>query len=119
MEEAELLALINGGQGTASRPGEGPGRGGVSRGPGTAPITLADEASDLGTVKLEAVSNQDLSRALPADVVGISEGEHELDQSGTGPRTAGDIGSAGRGGETVWRDTLAPEEKAILKQFFE
>jgi len=124
MDEAELLQLINGGKpgsgsGTGNKPGSMPGRGGVNRGPGTAPITLADEESNLGTKNLEAVNSNDLSRAAPADLIGITQTEHDLDQSNRGAQAGGNIGSAGSGGETVWKDSLLPAEKAVLKKYFE
>ncbi len=115
LEEAELLALINGGTAPG---GTLPGRGGVNRGPGTAPITLSPNEADLGTNNLEAVSNDDLSRALPADLIGTSVGEHDLDKSATAPTSAGVIQSEGEGGQKVWRDTLLPAEKAVLKRYF-
>jgi len=95
-----------------------PGRGGITRGPGAAPLTLGDTESSLGTNQQEAVSNQDLSRATPSDVIGLGQQEHELDRAATGPQ-AGGAASAGAGGERVWKDTLTPAERAVLKRYFQ
>lgn len=117
MDEAELLKLINGvGSGTGA--GKGAGKGGTNRGPGTAPITLADDESNLGTNNLETVDSNDLSRAAPADLIGITQTEHELDKTANGSEAGGTIDSAGSGGETVWKESLLPGEKAVLKKYF-
>ena len=96
---------------------EGAGRGGVQRGPGAAPMFFGDE-SNLGTNNIEGVQNQDFSKAAPGEVLGIGETEHEIDETVTGPREAGSVKSTGQGGDTVWRESLMPQEKAVLKRYF-
>ncbi len=98
--------------------GEGPGNGGVTRGPGTAPLTLSKEENDFGTNKAEAVSNTDLSRARIGDMMALQNGKHEVDDTSTGPQAAGAVQNAGEGGQQVWRESLTPEEKAVLKRVF-
>ncbi len=93
------------------------GRGGISRGPGEAPISLGD-ANDLGTQNLETVHNPDLSRAAPGDVIAIGESQHEIDKNKRGPQAAGAVKSTGRGGDTIWRETLLPAERELLKRYF-
>ena len=111
--EAALHALLKKqGQGT------GPGKGGINRGPGTAPLTLSDEENDLGTDKLEPVSNPDLSRAQVADLVGVQNGAHEVDKTIRGTQAAGTVQNAGQGGQQVWQEVLTPSEKAVLKRVF-
>lgn len=112
-ELAELYGKLKG-QGE----GEGPGNGGITRGPGTAPLTLSEEENDFGTNKTEAVSNKDLSRARVGDLMAIQDGKHEVDKTTTGPQTAGAVQNAGQGGQQVWRESLTPEEKAVLKRVF-
>lgn len=97
--------------------GDKPGNGGISRGPGTAPLTLADEENDFGTDKLEGVSNTDFSRAQIGDTIELRNGEHEVDKK-RGPQSAGAVSALGEGGEQVWKETLTPEEKAVLKRVF-
>lgn len=98
--------------------GEGPGNGGISRGPGTAPLTLSKEENDFGTNKTEAVSNTDLSRAQIGDMMALQNGRHEVDKTPTGAQAAGAVQNAGQGGQQVWRESLTPEEKAVLKRVF-
>ncbi|HEX8312668.1 MAG TPA: hypothetical protein VF614_15205 [Chthoniobacteraceae bacterium] len=94
-------------------------QGGVSRGPGTVPLAPSDERTELHTEATEAVANDDLSRALPGDVLGVGTGEHEIDRKAfTGPVAAGGIRSSGEGGEAVWRNDVTPRERQILERFF-
>ncbi|WP_395747242.1 hypothetical protein [Prosthecobacter sp.] len=117
-ELAEALGLLKKqGQGLGLD-GEGPGNGGVTRGPGTAPLTLSDEENDFGTNKNEAVSNTDMSRAQVGNMLALQNGRHEVDKTARGPQAAGTIQNAGQGGEQVWRESLTPEEKAVLKRVF-
>lgn len=97
--------------------GEKPGKGGVSRGPGSAPLSLAQEENDFGTQKKEAVSNNNLDHAQASTMLNIKDGKHEVDKTYNGPTTTG-AAQEGKGGEQVWRDTLTPEEKAVLKRVF-
>lgn len=114
--EDDQLADMLGRQG--QMPGETPGEGGISRGPGTAPLTLSDEENNFGTDKNEAVSNSDLSRAQLSTMLSLQDGKHEVDKTYQGPTAAGSAKSPGQGGEQVWRETLTPEEKAVLKRVF-
>lgn len=97
---------------------EGPGKGSVTRGPGTAPVTLSDDESRFGTGKNEAVTSTDMSRALPGDMVGLQDGRHEVEKDGFQPRAAGSVKDAGSGGDQVWKESLTPEEKAVLRRVF-
>ncbi|MDB6005296.1 MAG: hypothetical protein JWR15_2283, partial [Prosthecobacter sp.] len=98
--------------------GEVPGKGGIARGPGTAPLTLSDEENDFGTNKNEAVSNTDMSRAQVGNMLALQDGKHEVDKTSKAPQSAGAIQNAGQGGEQVWRESLTPDEKAVLKRVF-
>lgn len=109
---AEMLGKLPG------KEGKGPGNGGITRGPGTAPLTLSDEENDFGTDKTEGVSNADLSRAKVGDMMALQDGKHEVDKNFAGPQAAGAVKNAGQGGEQVWRESLTPEEKAVLKRVF-
>ncbi len=111
------------GEGLGEGQGEGeegdqPGKGGITRGPGTAPLTLSKDENDFGTDKNEAVSNQDMSRAQLGATLGLQDGRHDVDKTYTGPTAAGDAGNKGQGGQQVWRESLTPEEKAVLKRVF-
>ncbi len=111
LEEGDLIAYL------LSQNGKGPGRGGISRGPGEAPISLGDP-QHLGTKNFEAVQNPDLSRAAPGDLVGVGQSEHDIDKSKQGPQQAGAVKSTGQGGDTIWQESLLPAEKELLKRYF-
>jgi len=94
-------------------------QGGIQRGPGTLPLGLNEKPTELNTSTTEAVSNDDLSRALPGDVLGVGAGEHKVDKAiGGGTLAGGEIRSAGEGGEAVWRNDMTPREREILQRFF-
>jgi hypothetical protein len=114
-ELAEMLGRLRRGEAE----GENPGNGGITRGPGTAPLTLSEEENNFGTDKNEAVSNQDLSRAQLGSTMGLQDGRHEVDKTSAAPTAAGAVQNAGQGGAQVWRDSLTPEEKAVLKKVFQ
>ena len=98
--------------------GEMPGAGGITRGKADAPIFFDDKADDLGTDNLERVTNDDFSKAAIGEVLGLGETEREIDENATGPVAGGAVGSAGKGGEAVSRETLLPDEQAVLKRYF-
>lgn len=99
--------------------GEGIGNGQIRRGPGSVPLALQSEKTDLGTQKAEGLSSEDMSRALPGEVEQLSITEHDVDTSDAGgPVDAGKISSSGSGGDAVWKDSFTPEERKLLQRFF-
>ncbi|MDA0768045.1 MAG: hypothetical protein O3A92_14645 [Verrucomicrobia bacterium] len=100
------------------QPGEGPGNGGVDRGPGTAPGVLGRLGGDTEVGKMEGLESKDLSKTLPGDLLAVIDGEHEVERENIGIREGGNIDDAGKGGDRIWRDSLLPEEKKALKEFF-
>jgi hypothetical protein len=99
---------------------EGPGKGGIQRGPGTAPLTFNQDETSLGTKKTESlVSNLDLERLAPGDVTGVQDAQHEVDKNlYQGPKQGGAIQNIGDGGAAVWQNSLLPEEREALKRYF-
>lgn len=114
-EDGSQLAM---GMGMSETPGLAPGMGGISRGRGDAPLFFGKEDEGLGTSNLETVENPDLSRATVGEVLGLGETERELDRTPAAPGEGGAISSPGRGGEAVSRETLLPDEQAVLKRYF-
>jgi len=112
LSEEEILRMLG------ELPGEGPGKGGIDRGRGDAPMYHEDEESNLATKNLERTTNDDLTRAAPGDVLGVVEAEHQIDKTATTVGSGGAIGSAGKGGGRVWESDLLPEEKAVLNRFY-
>ena len=105
--------------------GEGPesnesqeGKGGVNRGPGSAPGLLGDVSPDVDSGDLEGLDSGDLSKSLPGDLLKLQDDEHEVDKSKTGLRAGGKVESRARGGSRVWKESLLPSEKSALKDFF-
>ena len=94
-----------------------PGQGSISRGRGDAPLFFGDE-EDLRTNNIEKVTNEDLSRPSMGDLLGVGETEHEEGKESSSPKAGGAVTSQGRGGDAVWRESLVPEEQALLKRYF-
>lgn len=99
---------------------EGPGKGGIQRGPGTAPVTLASEDTQLGTDKIETLKNPlDLTRLATGDALSVTNGAAKVDPKNyQGPQQGGATTSPGDGGAAVWQNTLIPTERETLKRFF-
>lgn len=96
-----------------------PGNGGVSRGPGAAPISLKDNETHLGTTKTEISENKDLSHAAMGDLMGLGTGKHKVDEAAyTGPQSGGSMSSNGSGGDAVWEQAATPAEQQALTAFF-
>jgi hypothetical protein len=96
------------------------GRGGVGRGPGSAPLTLSDTETQLGSNQTETVENADLSRATVGDLTGLGTATHTVDPNAwTGPQSGGTVSHAGTGSEAVYQQSTTPEEQAVLKAFFQ
>jgi len=97
--------------------GEIPAGGGVSRGPGTVPLTLNPHPSEVGSTKIEGMSNENLERASLGETVGVSNGAHD-ELTPSGGRVAGGSAAQGTGGEAAWVNRLTPAEQAQVKAFF-
>lgn len=97
-----------------------PGEGGVSRGPGAAPMSLKDNETHLGTTKTEISENKDLSHAAMGDLMGLGTGKHKVDEGAyKGPEAGGSMSSKGSGGDAVWEQAATPAEQQALTAFFE
>ena len=120
-----LQELLDGKTGGGNRQGAGPGqegegmgRGGLNRGPGTGPLTFEQKVTDLGTDRLEEIESRDLSRSLPGDHLGTRDIEHHLEKAPEGPSAGGALAVPAGGGEAVWRDQLLPSEQKVLRRYF-
>lgn len=98
--------------------GEGPGSGGINRGPGHDPNVLRDGKDPLDVGELTGLDAKDLSRAIPGDLLQLQDGKHNVDESAS-KASAGGSAAEGKGGDRVWRDSLAPDEQRALKKYFE
>lgn len=102
-------------------PKDGPGRGGVTRGPGTAPLTFEQEQTDLKTTKTEGLESDDFRDAAIGDQVGMSTGVPEVDPNvAIQVQSGGTISNAGAGADAVWlQQNVSPEERRRLRSFFQ
>ncbi len=95
------------------------GSGGEDGGGGTAPLMLAENASNVGPGTAEGLSSADLKRLALGDHLGTQSGAHTVDPTkATATSAAGAILSPAFGGEAVWVNRLTPMERTAVKQFF-
>lgn len=107
------------GEGEGEAEGEGPGKGGVNRGPGHDPNLLGKASQELETGAMQGLKATDLSRTLPGDLLELQDGKHDVDTSASKVSGGGDVSDTGKGGDRVWKESLAPQEQKALKKFFE
>jgi len=98
--------------------GDGPGRGGVDRGPGTSPDVFGEQASDTEAQKPQFLDPGDLSRSLPGDVLETTNSKHEVELTHPALRGGGKADVQG-GGASTWQESLHPREQEAVKKFFE
>ena len=100
--------------------GDRPGRGGVQRGPGTAPLTLDAQDTQLGTDRIETLPSQiDRQRLAAGDALSVTNGAAKVDPKAyQGPQQGGQSATPGDGGNAVWQNSLVPAERETLKRFF-
>lgn len=110
--------LSEGEEGTRGE-GEGPGKGGVSRGRGDADLTVKKDETQLGTKKSEDLAGMlDVERIAPGDLIGTSDGRQKVDESAyRGPASGGEAGT-GEGGAAIRQNQLLPAERNTLKRYF-
>lgn len=107
------------GEGKGDGKGKGKnGKGGVVRGPGHDPNLFGKSSRDLESQNHQALQSQDLSRASLGDLIELQNDSHTPDTSATTLRQGGAVSDAGKGGDRVWRESLAPNEQKTLKKFF-
>jgi hypothetical protein len=88
-------------------------------GGGAAPLWLKHDETDLHTKTSETVSNKDLSRALPAEVLEVTATAPDAKpKAPDGVIDGGSSQAKGQGGEAVWRDSVTPRERELLQRFF-
>jgi hypothetical protein len=95
------------------------GPGGEGGGEESAPMALANDASDAGDGKAEALKAAALGQIALGDKLGTTTGAHDVDPSkAIGPVSAGAVAAPAKGGEAVWVNRLTPAERAALKNFY-
>jgi len=105
-------------------PGKGEGtqfgQGGVDRGRGDAPLTMALEPTADINGQLQVLSAADLERATLGDFAGMEQGgAPRVDPAKlAGPGRAGAVTGQALGGEAAWIDRLSPSDRAVLRDVF-
>ena len=94
------------------------GKGGIGRGPGSAPGLLGQVSPEVNSGTLEGLESGDLSKSLPGDLLELEDSRHNVDKTQVGLRAGGNVDNESEGGSRVWRESLLPSEKSALKDFF-
>jgi len=99
-------------------PGDEPGKGGISRGPGTAPLSITDR-NPLETPGIEGALQSSLgNEAGIGDVVGTRMTAPEENTEPFATR-AGGTAVIEAGAEAVNRQAVTPAERAVLQRYFQ
>lgn len=104
---SQLLAALLAGQGGTGTEGSAP-----------TPLQLSDTPTDLATRGMEAISNEDLSHALPGDLLGVGLAEHTDTPLPESPQSGGSL-PAIAGGHSASNQKATPDEQRVLKAFFQ
>ncbi len=105
--------------GEPSAPGSMPGQGGITRGPGTAPLQLEPRPSFEFLKRLQVVQGADAPKDDDQPNIFYSREAPQVDRSQAHTRTlGGDAQVQGDGGATVWKHRFAPAERDVLERFF-
>lgn len=120
LDRLEAAGMLTPGQCQAAKAAcNKPGRGGISRGRGDAPMTWKDESDQTGAkfqaktlppATLEAIRNSQL--------VGVSTGSPELTE-GDGSSTGGALSNAATGGGSAQRQQVLPQHRGAVQRYFD
>ena len=105
------------GQGSGSQQGNRPGRGGISRGPGTAPITWGRESEEQGIKFKETVLPEGFLEQPKDELVGLEASAPEVEPAATAARGKARARSAAAGGTTTNR-RLSPKHRRAVRKYF-
>lgn len=107
------------GMGQGTRDGDGrPGRGGVNRGRGDAPLTWGDESNEEGIKFKEAVLPRGTLDQPRDEVVGISVSTPDVEPAGPIRRQGSRAAGAASGDET-WSRNVRPRHRSVVRRYFD
>ncbi|MEI6653691.1 MAG: hypothetical protein WCP45_02905 [Verrucomicrobiota bacterium] len=106
------------GEAVLTESSDGPGKGGVDRGPGTTPEMFGEPANEVAATQPQVLESSDLTRALPGDVLDVTDSKHEVEMTRPALRTSGKADVQGGGGSS-WQESLHPREQESVKKFFD
>ena len=96
-----------------------PGRGGITRGRGDAPMTWSDSTTEEGAkFKAEALPLSDIASLEDSKMMGVSMAAPSVEKSGL-PSKAGGLNGAKAGGGSSVTQTILPRHKGAVKRYFE
>ena len=94
-------------------------RGGVTRGPGHAPMTWSDGTTEEGAkFKAEALPLSNLASLEDSQLVGLSVAAPSVETSNPPPESGG-LSGATAGGGSSFNQTVLPRHKGAVKRYFE
>lgn len=108
------------GEGDDGEDGDGKGgKNGANRGRGDADLSLKKNEANLHTTRTEGMNpSLDPERVAPGDLLGTSDGRHAVDKNAVLGSAGGQIQNAGEGGSAVWKESLVPAEREVLRRYF-
>lgn len=102
-----------------NRDSDQPGEGDPKRGKRDAQLTVKKDETHLNTKRTEGMNpNLDPERVAPGDLLGMQDGKHRVDENAKLNADGGTINSTGEGGAAVWKESLLPSEREVLKLYF-
>jgi hypothetical protein len=97
----------------------GPGKGGIDRGRGDAPMTWGDESSEEGAKFKETILPPAALEAVKESVLtGVSTGTPTVETDGTSSE-AGALAGAASGGGSAHTQTVLPRHRGTVRRYFE
>lgn len=109
--------------GQMSQPGRtngGPaGQGGITRGPGSAPLALDPRPQQTSAGRIEVIRGADTPNESDDYTRKFSRSAPDVDRSQAHALSLGGEAPTGEGRDTaVWKQTFTPEERDVLQRFF-
>lgn len=98
--------------------GERGGRGGITRGPGAAPLTWGDESKLEGTKFKESILPEGRPDKLRDEVIGVTATSPDVEPGTNAPRNQARQSTVETGSET-WNRAVRPRHRPVLKKYFD
>ncbi|MHC4388247.1 MAG: hypothetical protein ACYSX1_06535 [Planctomycetota bacterium] len=99
--------------------GKCPGRGGINRGRGDAPMTWTDGSGEEGVAfKEQVLPAASLEALKESKLVGVRLGAHSTEDSSADAGT-GTLNAAAVGGGEAFRHVILPRHKGVVRRYFE
>lgn len=94
-------------------------RGGITRGPGHAPMTWSDSTTEEGAkFKAESLPLSDIASLEDSEIIGLSVAVPSVETASVTPESGGLSDATADGGSSVTQ-TVLPRHKGVVKRYFE